>query len=138
MICELWKLSIEFTLFLKNFVVSVFTNQFLLSFLHSSKIDIYIYITTILPIFKCTVSSLVLNTFIFLCNHQHCSSLRTFRHPKPKLCAHQSVTLHPLPHPRPLATTIQISVPMFDYFKNFLEVESCSDYPFVIDLFHLT
>ena len=43
-----------------------------------------------------------------------------------------------IPSLQSLATTIQISVPMFDYIKNFLEVESCSDYPFVIDLFHLT
>ena len=50
----------------------------------------------------------------------------------------QGKTIPLIPSLQPLATTIQIPVPMFDYFKNLLEVESCSDYPFMINLFHLT
>ena len=50
----------------------------------------------------------------------------------------QEKTTPLIPSLQPLETTILISVPMFDYFKNLLEVESCSGYPFVINLFHLT
>ena len=38
---------------------------------------------------------------------------------------------------QPLESTMLLSVSEFDFFKNFILVESCSIYPFVIVLFHL-